>query len=361
MCTPLKRIKLLLSLCMLTGICNLPIHAQEPTKRILKIAPAKNRVVLKHFHVTKVVDNRKDKSNIGYITTGLMNYFVPAYFATNTAATLQNYLQENIIQYNSTEAVTLQINEYFVHERSSFKGAEIGLKTNYTLFNKSGIKLLDYTRLETRNTGMNMSAFASLLLRQNLVDFITKADKDLEPILATLKNDKKIQVQHIITKISDDKTIKIYDPQKPLNKYNYIAKVPAQTDKDAHSECGLNIAHVINLVNGKPEALIILEPYFDQSKSWIKPNKASEERFAYEQTYLKISAYITFLLTKELEGKTFTLSNIEQELSKIGDTYKKQLAELQTQYKVETNEGQDAVAVDNWKRKIAFYPNLAIR
>lgn len=335
--------------------------AKEPTERILKIAAPKQKIKIHNFNIAEVIDNRDERKNIGYLTTGLFNYFVPAYFNRRTETEIKKYLQDNTIQYNSSEALTLYINEYFVHERSSLKGAEIGLKTHYTLYNQSGIKLLDVVRLDKRNTGMNMAAYASLLLRQNMVDFLTQADKDIAPVLTALKAKQKIQVQYVITQSKEDKNIKIYHTQRPVNKFSFMAKVPAQATKDAYSDCGLNLIHEVRLANGKPQAILVIEPYFDQSKSWIKPDKVTEERLDYEQTYFKITAYLTHLLTKELEQKSFTLETLDKEIEWLRNNYQEQLKQLQLQFRSETQDGKNIAALDNWKRKIAFYPNLAVR
>jgi hypothetical protein len=332
---------------------------QAKVKR-LNITSASDNVAIRNYHITRVVDERLDTTNIGYITTGANNVFMTANFEDGLTVAFNNYLRENIKQNQNTEAVELHVIRYKLYEKTSFKGAEIALYTHFALYNKQGGKLFDYVITETRNIGMNMGAFAGELMRRNLLNFIAESDKNLPGLLAMYKTNQPIKVNYFIDKEPEQKNLLPYNPQRPLNVFNFVAKPPVNPTAKSVSESGLKVQYQIRNINGQPEGYIEILPYFDQAKAWLQSRENSAQTLKYEQIRFKISAFFANELVKEINSKIFMLANFHDDVITMSKKYNEQIVAYQKQFDEESANGTNAEALDNWNRKVAYYDTYSL-
>lgn len=324
--------------------------------KMMRITPAKEKVEIRNYRIGRIVDERIDKNNIGYLSTGAHNYFLQAQFKQSLPEEFSSFLNESVQQSPQAEELELHVYDYLLFEKSSFKGAEIAVSSHYALFNKAGHRLVDYSMVDTRNTGMFMSANAGELLNRNLVNYLKEMDNKINPFLAMYKDNKPIKVSYIFVKEPAQKNLLPYNPQRPLNVYHFVAKAPEKAGSPSEAECGLIINYQIRHNNGEAEAFIELLPYFDQAKSWIKTGEDVRKNLAYEQTYFKISAYVTNELIKELEEKSFTFGSLKPDIEALKEKYLTQMKALQKEYAEETDHGRNLASMEKWSRKVAFYP-----
>lgn len=324
--------------------------------RMLRISPSKEKLEIRNYRIGRVVDERIEKGNIGYLSTGAHNFFLQAQFKRSLPEEFDAFLAESTQQPSRAEELELHVYEYLLFEKSSFKGAEIAIRVHYALFNKAGDRLVDYSNVDTRNTGMFMSVNAGELLRRNLVNYLSEMDNKINPVLAMYKDNTPIKVSYIFVKEPAQKNLLPYNPQRPLNVYHFVAKAPAQSDAPSEATCGLSINYQVRQVEGQAEAFIELLPYFDQAKSWLKKNDDVRKNLAYEQTYFKISAYVTNELVKELQEKSFTFSSLKTDIDALRNKYVTMMRDLQQQYQQETEHGNNLASMEQWSRKVAFYP-----
>lgn len=327
--------------------------------KMMRITPAKEKLTIRNYRITRTIDERIDQHSIGYLCTGAHNYFLQANFKQSLEDEFTQFLNESTITSPGAEEVELHVYDYLLHEKSSFKGAEIALNTHYALFNKDGHRLLDYVITETRNTGMFMSVNAGELMCRSFVNYLSEMDRKISPVLALYKNERPIKVSYIFVKEPQQKNLLPYNPQHPLNPFHFVAKVPAQATEPSAAECGLIINYQVRDIDGKAEAFIELLPYFDQARSWIKAGGDVKKTLAYEQTYFKISAYITNELIKELQEKSFTFNTLKTDIDGLREKYVAQMKSMQQQYIAETAYGNNADSMEKWSRQIAFYPAYA--
>ncbi len=327
--------------------------------RMLRITPASEKVNIKNYRIGRIVDERLDKSNIGYLSTGAHNYFLQANFKQSLTEELSQFLSESTVQSANAEELELHVYDYLLFEKSSFKGAEIAINTHYALFNKTGHRLVDYNVVDTRNPGMFMSVNAGELLRRNLINYLQEMDGKINPFLAMYKDNQPIKVSYIFVKEPAQKNLLPYNPQRPLNVFHFVAKAPEKANRPSEAECGLLINYQIRHINGQAEAFIELLPYFDQAKSWMRSGDDVRKNLAYEQTYFKISAYVTNELIKELQEKSFTFSSLKPDIDALRDKYVAQMKSLQQEYQQETEHGNNLASMEKWSRKVAFYPAYA--
>lgn len=331
---------------------------QAKVKRV-SISSAGDDLTLRNFHITKVVDDRLDTNNVGYITTGATAAFVTANFEDGLTAEFNEFLSENIKQNTNSEALALHVLTYRLFEKTSFKGAEIGLTTHFALHNKSGEKLFDYVVTDTRNTGMNMSGFAGELMRRVMMNFLMDSDKNLPSLLAMYKSSQPFKVNFIIDRDPEQKNLLPYNPQHPLNPFNFVAAPPAKPSAPSGSVTGLRINYQIRNLEGKPEGYIELLTYFDQAKSWILTKENAQQVLKYEQIRFKVAAYANNELLKELHEKSFTLATFHDDIVAYRAKYDTLIKDLQKQMDKETEYGTKIDAVDNWNRKVAFYDSFS--
>ena len=119
------------------------------------------------------------------------------------------------------------------------------------------------------------------------------------------------------------------------------------------------VNYQVRHIDGKAEAFVELLPYFNQAKSWIKTGDDLKKKLAYEQTYFKISAFVTNELIKELQAKTFTFNNLKKDIDELKEKYIARMKSLQQQYQMETEYGNNMASMEKWNRQIAFYPAYA--
>jgi len=325
----------------------------------LSITSAGDPLAIANFHVTKVVDERNDTTNIGYITTGASAAFLTADFKDGLTNEITGFLQENTRQHTGNEPVELHVLKYQLFEKSSFKGAEIALNSHYALVNRKGEKLFDYVVTDTRNIGMNMGAFAGELMRRNLMNFLTASDKDLPGLLAMYKNNTPIKVNYFVEKAPEEKTLLPYNAQHPLNVFHFSVKPNQGGATASGSESGLKVQYQIRDIDGKPEGYVEILPYFDLTKAWLASRENASQTLKYQQVRFKISAFFANELVKELKDKTFGLNEFHQDITELKAKYEARIAEYQKQFDQETAYGANAEALDNWNRKVAFYDAFA--
>jgi hypothetical protein len=345
------------AVCALIVFPTTALHAK--VKR-LNITSASDKVAISNYHITRVIDERLDTTNIGYITTGANNVFMTANFEYGLTSEFNNYFRENIKQNQNAEAVELHVIRYKLYEKTSFKGAEIAIYTHFALYSKQGGKLFDYVITETRNIGMNMGAFAGELMRRNLLNFIAESDKNLPSLLAMYKTNKPIKVNYFIDKEPEPKNLLPYNPQRPLNVFNFVAKPPASPAVKSVSESGLRIQYQIRNINGQPEGYIEILPYFDQAKAWLASRENSNQTLKYEQIRFKISAFFANELVKEINSKNFMLASFHDDVIAMSKKYNEQIVAYQKQLDEESANGTNAEALDNWNRKVAYYDSYSI-
>jgi len=327
---------------------------QAKVKRV-SISSAGDDLTLRYFHITKVIDERLDTNNVGYITTGASAAFLTANFEDGLTAEFDEFLKENVKQNPNSEALSLHVLTYRLFEKTSFKGAEIGLTTHFALHNKAGEKLFDYVITDTRNTGMNMAGFAGELMRRVMMNFLTESDKNLPALMAMYKSDQPFKVNLYLDKDPEQKNLLPYNPQRPLNPFNFVAAPPAKPTAPSGSVSGLKISYQIRNLDGKPEGFIELLPYFDQARSWILTRENAQQVLKYEQIRFKVAAYANNELLKELQTKSFTLATFHDDIIAYRAKYDAMIKELQQQMDKETEYGTNMGAVDEWNRKVSFY------
>lgn len=345
------------ALCM--PICALLTTVSHAKIKMLSISSASEKLAIKNYRITNIVDERLDQSSIGYLTTGAHNYFLQANFRQPLKDELTQFLQENTAPSSLAEAVELHVYEYLLYEKSSFKGAEIALNTHYAIYSKAGDRLLDYYVTDTRNTGMNMGANAGELMRRNMLNYLSSVDSKIAPLFVQLKKEEPVKVSYMFIKEPQQKNLLCYNPQRPLNVFHFVARPPANASTPTEADCGLKISYEVKEVAGKAEAMIWLLPYFDQARSWMKAGSDNKKILDYQQTYFKISAYVSNELIKELQERSFTFNNLKADMTALREKYNTLLKELQEQYKIETAYGNNAESMEKWRRKVSFYPAYA--
>src|SRR6218665_958455 len=105
-------------LCVTAGLFSTTVsHAKI---KMLSISSASDKVEVRNFRISKVVDDRLEKNSIGYITTGAHNYFLQANFRQSLPDEINEFLNESTRQGTNAEEVVLHVYDYLLFEKSSF-------------------------------------------------------------------------------------------------------------------------------------------------------------------------------------------------------------------------------------------------
>lgn len=109
------------------------------------------------YHVTKVIDQRADKSNIGWTQKGMSNKKVNANFANSAEREIGNFLKENLN--TNGESILVVVNSLKISEKTGFS-KERGLcelELDFLLENESGFYRIMQTSQTSEVSGMDVT------------------------------------------------------------------------------------------------------------------------------------------------------------------------------------------------------------
>ncbi|MEZ4885195.1 MAG: hypothetical protein R3E32_10750 [Chitinophagales bacterium] len=94
------------------------VYAQKKA-HIVKLDPPFVKAIETDFYISKIIDNRTNKENIGVIQKGLGNKKVPANFEEDLSIHLLDFLKKLVQSSEDKTPLALQVNQLSIYERTS--------------------------------------------------------------------------------------------------------------------------------------------------------------------------------------------------------------------------------------------------
>jgi hypothetical protein len=173
--------------------------------------------------------------------------------------------------------------------------------------------------------------------------------------LAAQKGAGKEQAQ-ITVHIADqakDKNLILFDRSRKLT----IKDFKGRPDRDSHgvgaTYSGISMEMQGISKNGIVTVNVTLTVYFDQTKSWMKPEGKTERVLAHEQIHFDLTAVKACDLAKAIEQGKFTAGNVQQKIRDLQEYHTKELGKLQQAYDKESKHGTIVEKQAEWSVKVA--------
>lgn len=152
------------------------IYAQKKI-HIIKLDPPFIKAIDADFYISKVIDNRLNKENIGVIQKGLGNRKVPADFEGGLITQLSSFLAK-LLQVSEKKApFVLQINQLSIYERTSAFTEMGGCEVRLEFLKEEKDELLSF------------GEFTAVVENKGMSDVTDKHDERIMEALTTCIND----------------------------------------------------------------------------------------------------------------------------------------------------------------------------
>jgi hypothetical protein len=325
----------------------------EAKIKMMRITPAKQKVILQHFNIVEAIDARTDTGSIGYLTTGAHNYFLQANFHQSLGKEFMEFMVESVSASTQATSVRLVVKDYFLHEVSTPGGANIALRTHYVIESLDGKRLKDYKQLDFRNTGMNMAAFAGELLCRSFTLFLQETDYNMPTILDHANNNKSLNTLIEAPQQIAQGAYFIYHPKKLISVSQFRAKVPESSSTAAFVDCGIEVEYLL-MADSTNDYHITLEvlPYMDQSKSWIKRGPQTRDAIFFGQTQFSIANYVFRIIKRDAADMVIAFDDLEVAVTEMKVKYKQLFDKMQQEYLEDTENGKNMAAVSRWENRL---------
>jgi cell division protein ZapA (FtsZ GTPase activity inhibitor) len=174
------------------------------------------------------------------------------------------------------------------------------------------------------------------------------------PLAAQNKANKaQAQVTVHIADHTKDKNLILFDRNRKLGIRDFKGKPDNYSHGVGATYSGISMEMEGISKNGAVTVNITLTIYFDQTKSWMKPEGKTERVLAHEQVHFDLTAIKACDLAKAIEQGKFTSANIQQKIRDLQEHHTAVLSKLQQAYDKETKHGTIAEKQAEWSARVA--------
>ena len=161
------------------------------------------------------------------------------------------------------------------------------------------------------------------------------------------------QITVAIANQTKDKNLILFDRNRKLIIKDFKGKPDDYSHGVGATYSGISMEMQGFSKNGAATVNVTLTVYFDQTKSWMKPEGKTERVLAHEQVHFDLTAIKACDLAKAIEQGRFTADNVQQKIKDLQEHHTKELSKLQQAYDKETKHGTVAEKQAEWSAKIA--------
>jgi hypothetical protein len=330
----------------------LPSVAFSQSPKIVKLKATGGNISINSYHITKVVDDRQDTTNIGIMRAGLRNKQVPVNLVNGAADAITHFISTFVNQSENNQGIELHIQQLAISEKTSGLKEQADLTAGFGFF-KNGKKLTEYNGTSYIQTGMDASPYIGKLVSQSIESVLKDFDSwwtKNKHLFDEVQNDK-LKVTVVLDTIAYDDDLIAYS-QQPLTISDFAAEPDGMTKALAITYSGFALRSQTQNENGVSSAVINLFPYFDKTKSWMKKDGKNEYVLAHEQLHFDITALKCFELLAFLKQHTFNLKSFQEDVAALQKKFLKETEQLQAQYDKETQHGMLKAKQKEWEQKI---------
>jgi hypothetical protein len=342
----MKRIILLLLLCMTATV-----FAQ--TTKIAKLKPTVERLSIHHYNISAVVDDREDTANIGTMRAGLANKKAFVNLPKGARAAITTFLDENLWQSPVMDSIELHILELRVWESAQTFSEQVNLSTKFGFF-RNGKKLIDYSGSSYLKNGTDVSPYIGKLVSQSIEQVLKEFDNwwadNRQMFDESKRNEFKVNISLKSTTNDEDQIV--YNTARPLTLADFQGTPDALTKALAATYSGFALQYELQGDHTGSVANIEVTPYFERSKSWMKPNGKTAYVLQHEQLHFDIAAMKTYEFIIALKNFPFTVEGFKEQVASLQKQYSKEMEQMQAEYDAETSHGIFKNKQNMWQSRI---------
>lgn len=165
-----------------------------------------------------------------------------------------------------------------------------------------------------------------------------------------VKTQAQITVQ--IADQVEDKNLILFDRSRKLMIKDFKGKPDHNSHGVGATYSGISMEMQGTSKNGVVTVNVTLTVYFDQTKSWMKPEGKTDRVLAHEQIHFDLTAIKACDLAKAIEQGKFTADNVQQKIRDLQEHHTRELGKLQQAYDKETKHGTITGKQAEWSAKV---------
>lgn len=327
---------------------------QANTTRKVKIIELKDgafKFTPRDFHISRVIDDRDDITNIGFAKIGLSDRQTPLQLFEGAATSIQELLDYNMKQNTKTTPVELHIIALDVSEKRSngIDKAEIELGFAFYV---QGHKAIELTSEGYVKSGTDATAHIESLIRKQTESAIKQFATWFEKNKEELTSAPSIKVEVTVNNTPIDKDYIPYSFDRQLTYSDFRGK------PDELSIAAAGTATTVSLdassLTLRQEVLLKIKvgALFNREMSWFKKEAMHRKVLAHEQVHFDITTCMACDLIHALRNYRFTPGNYEEELQQLKKKSERDTQQMQNSYDEETNHGLIEDKQSEWRNKV---------
>lgn len=343
----IKRIMITLLLCIPAAVF------AQPAKTVKLKATAGN-ITVRTFKVSTVVDDREDTTSIGTMRAGIRNKTAFVNLPDGATRAISEFMSTSVNQPDEATPIAFHILKLNVKESVKGMKEQADLSTQYGFF-KNGKKIIDYSGTSYVQTGMDASPYIGKLVSQSIEQVLKEFDTWWAANQHLYDESKKEELKvliHVNTTSTDTDEI-MYTASRPLSLADFKGSPDNLSKALAATYSGFSLKYQLQGDHTGSTAHVEIKPYFDQSKSWIKPAGKIPYVLQHEQLHFDIAALKTCELIIAIKNASFTTSGFEESISGLQKKYSKEMEQMQAAYDDETSHGVFKTKQGLWQSRIA--------
>ncbi|WP_276481337.1 DUF922 domain-containing protein [Paraflavitalea pollutisoli] len=339
-----------LLLLMLLSTCLLP--AQDT--RLIRFRNEPDRQSLKHYHIVRIKDDRRDTALLGTVRSGLLGKkTLQLGFERGLTAALEDYMAANFRQDNGSTPIELHIDELALVERPG--GLRTKVEVSFLLaFWIQGARTYDYKGTSELETMGDVVKHVEDMVRQNVRSSLLQFDDWWDKNRLLYEKNAPVECTVTVMRTVKDSGQIIYSPQRPLTYNDFIGTPDGLSLAAALTATAMSLRYSSSVDKGRINVDVQIAVYFDKARSWFNPkHRGSDKILAHEQKHFELTAIKAAELADTLRTLSLNKANYQEELEKVHAQKQRELDALQKQYDAETKHGTLVAVQQKWNRWVA--------
>lgn len=343
----MKKQVLLLLLLLATGA------GWAQSAKTVKLKGTSGKISLSHFSVSKVVDDRNDTGNIGTMRAGMLNKQASVMLLNGTTGAVTDFIDKYVEQDRDRDPIELHVLQLKVTEKVVGLKEQADLHTQFGFF-RNGKKIIDYSGTSYIQSGMDVSPYIGKLVSQSLENVLQEFDRWWRDNKARYDDSRKdeITVNTLLKRESKDPDQIPFSSDVPLQIADFQGKPDELSIALAATYSGFQIQYEMKNEHTGTSVTVQVLPYFDRTKSWMKPNRNPGYVLQHEQQHFNITAIKTYALIAAIQSFRFTVAGFNDEINALQKRYSKEMEQMQAQYDQETKHGTIKEQQQLWESRI---------
>jgi hypothetical protein len=313
----------------------IPVAVWAQPVKYAKLKATEGPISIRGYHIERVVDERLDTSNIGTMRAGLMNKITAVNLEDGVTASVTRFIKDFVAQTGESPAVELHVLELKVAETANGIQEKASLVTRYGFYIQ-GQKLIDYTGSSTARSGLDVSPYIGKLVSRSLEDVLREFERWWSAHKQLYDETAKPEIRVHFADSIPDKDLIAYDAKRPLSWEDFEGRPDDMSKGDAGTYSGFSIQYGQTLGPAGLQVNVELVPFFDKTKSWVKPAGKTSDILRHEQLHFDITVLKAHQLAAAIQSASFSREHFKEELAGLQKKYQREMQDMQLQYDQET-------------------------